>query len=67
MIHSSKRFGNINIINSVNLDLVLCMTVNPGFGGQSFIHDVLEKVEKLAVIRDNISNNYTISTIIQYQ
>lgn len=50
----------LNIINSVKLDLVLCMTVNPGFGGQSFIHDVLEKVEKLAAIRDEISNNYMI-------
>jgi ribulose-phosphate 3-epimerase len=26
-------------------DLVLIMSVNPGFGGQSFIDDVLEKVE----------------------
>jgi ribulose-phosphate 3-epimerase len=26
-------------------DLVLIMSVNPGFGGQSFIEDVLEKVE----------------------
>jgi ribulose-phosphate 3-epimerase len=50
----------LNIINSVKLDLVLCMTVNPGFGGQSFMHDVLQKVEKLAVIRDNLSNDYMI-------
>jgi ribulose-phosphate 3-epimerase len=27
------------------LDLVLCMTVNPGFGGQSLIEPVLRKVE----------------------
>ena len=26
------------------VDLLLCMTVNPGFGGQSFIIEVLEKV-----------------------
>ena len=50
----------LNIINSVKLDLVLCMTVNPGFGGQSFMHDVLQKVEKLAVIRDNLSSDYMI-------
>jgi ribulose-phosphate 3-epimerase len=27
-----------------DIDLLLCMTVNPGFGGQSFIIEVLEKV-----------------------
>lgn len=26
------------------IDLLLCMTVNPGFGGQSFISDVLQKI-----------------------
>lgn len=31
-----------------SLDLVLVMTVNPGFGGQSFIENMLPKVEKLA-------------------
>ena len=30
-----------------NVDLVLAMTVNPGFGGQSFISAVLPKVEAL--------------------
>jgi len=29
------------------LDLVLLMTVNPGFGGQAFIHAVIEKVARL--------------------
>jgi ribulose-phosphate 3-epimerase len=29
------------------VDLVLCMTVFPGFGGQSFIADVLPKVEQV--------------------
>ncbi len=33
------------------LDLVLLMTVNPGFGGQKFIHAVLPKIE---AVRDMI-------------
>ena len=30
------------------IDLVLFMTVNPGFGGQKFIHSVLPKVKQLS-------------------
>jgi len=30
-----------------DLDLVLCMTVNPGFGGQSLIENVFPKIEKI--------------------
>jgi ribulose-phosphate 3-epimerase len=29
------------------IDLVLCMTVNPGFGGQAFIPEVLDKVKRV--------------------
>jgi ribulose-phosphate 3-epimerase len=29
------------------IDLVLCMTVNPGFGGQAFIPEVLNKVSRV--------------------
>ncbi|WP_191567473.1 ribulose-phosphate 3-epimerase [Metabacillus idriensis] len=31
-----------------DIDLVLFMTVNPGFGGQSFIHSVLPKISQVA-------------------
>ncbi|MBR0810961.1 MULTISPECIES: ribulose-phosphate 3-epimerase [Bradyrhizobium] len=35
------------------LDLVLVMTVNPGFGGQSFLHSQLEKIKRIrAMIGD---------------
>ncbi len=35
-----------------DIDLVLLMSVNPGFGGQSFIPAVLEKIKKLKSIVD---------------
>lgn len=33
-----------------DVDLVLLMTVNPGFGGQAFIESVLPKIEQVATI-----------------
>lgn len=33
-----------------DVDLVLFMTVNPGFGGQKFIHSVIPKIEALSQI-----------------
>ena len=33
-----------------DIDMVLFMTVNPGFGGQKFIHSVVPKVEALSTI-----------------
>lgn len=41
------------------LDLVLIMTVNPGFGGQSIKYECLNKVNKLISIRNN--RNFLIS------
>jgi ribulose-phosphate 3-epimerase len=35
-----------------DVDLVLIMSVNPGFGGQSFIESSYKKLENLAAIRD---------------
>jgi len=34
------------------IDLVLVMSVFPGFGGQKFIKDVLKKIEKISEIKD---------------
>lgn len=41
-------------------DLVLVMSVNPGAGGQSFIKEVLPKVEKLKALREKNGYNYEI-------
>lgn len=35
------------------LDLVLLMSVNPGFGGQSFISNTIKKVKELKKLRDS--------------
>jgi ribulose-phosphate 3-epimerase len=33
-----------------DVDLVLCMTVNPGWGGQKFLHSSLSKIERLRAV-----------------
>jgi ribulose-phosphate 3-epimerase len=42
------------------LDLVLLMTVFPGFGGQKFIESVLEKAQVIAELRKENQNNFLI-------
>jgi ribulose-phosphate 3-epimerase len=42
------------------IDLVLCMTVFPGFGGQSFIHDVLPKIAQVRAAVDERGLNVEI-------
>ena len=42
------------------IDLVLIMSVNPGFGGQKFMPEVLEKVKKLSDIKKKQELNFDI-------
>jgi ribulose-phosphate 3-epimerase len=48
----------INLLNEI--DLVLIMSVNPGFGGQKFIPEVLEKIKDLKKIKDKNSLKFDI-------
>ncbi len=41
-------------------DFVLVMSVNPGFGGQTFIDLSLDKIKELKKLRDTFSYNYLI-------
>jgi len=49
----------INVIESQlnNIDLVLIMSVFPGFGGQKFIKETIKKIKDLKKIKDK--NNYS--------
>ena len=64
-INHIKKFGKkigvslnpetkINLITDMlsEIDLVLIMSVNPGFGGQKFMPQVLDKIKDLKKIRD---------------
>ena len=42
------------------VDFVLIMSVNPGFGGQRFIRNSVEKIKKLSAIRSAINNQFRI-------
>ena len=53
---------SVNLLNDVllDLDLVLIMSVNPGFGGQSFIERTYEKVRKLREMGDDAGAKFHI-------
>ena len=43
-----------------NIDLVLVMSVYPGFGGQKFIPEVIKKIELLKIIKEEKNYKYEI-------
>lgn len=43
------------------VDLVLVMSVNPGFGGQKIIHSCVEKIAKLKRLREEMGLDFKIS------
>jgi ribulose-phosphate 3-epimerase len=48
----------LNLLNQI--DLVLIMSVNPGFGGQKFIPEVLDKIKELKKIQSEKNINFDI-------
>lgn len=59
------------------VDYVLVMTVNPGFGGQSFIEDSIDKLDQLSSIKQQMNldfeievdggiNNETVESVIAH-
>ena len=53
---------SIEIINKFlsSIDLILIMSVYPGFGGQKFIPDILDKIKKLKTIKEKQNLNFDI-------
>ena len=52
----------VSLLDSIlgDIDLVLIMSVNPGYGGQKFIPSTIEKIKKLNQMRKNSSSAFLI-------
>ncbi len=71
MIHEKGKLAGVSICpgTPINLlseilkcaDIILVMTVNPGWGGQKIIQSCVEKIAELKKIREEKGYNYLIS------
>ena len=53
---------NLNVLMDEikNIDLILIMSVFPGFGGQKFIPEVIDKIKKLKELKEKNNYNFDI-------
>ncbi len=54
--------NNISLLEDIlpQVDLVLIMSVNPGFGGQAFIEHTYTRLEQLRTLREKTGSNFLI-------
>ena len=52
-VNPETPFKKLKDVEWDHIDLVLCMTVHPGFGGQQFMPEVMPKIEQLVRWRES--------------